>query len=882
MATDPVNPPPKTPAEAHHYDEHSGVYGFFRRHQKKLLYTAGMFVLLTFSISGPMTQWVRDRFTAPRQMPTIKVNGAPVSMTEEDFYYGQQLAHAMYVALPGGVLPPLRWPPVQGDNELHDVLAILRRAAIAEGIEPSLQEVDKAIASLVKQRNAESPSKLARTMSYASLAQYRAVVAEAMRVGTYVRLQSLAVDTSDARVLHAITDQEEKITLRVATFDEKKAEEGLKASPVSEDDLKKWLESKTERDKHQMKAYDVPRAELRFEALLLAEGQFDPEQWKDGCLKDFVVSDDQIKNAYNQERENRFKIDDTKSFPFTAKAEDDQITAAAHGLTEGTRITVANSGGALPTGLAAATNYYVRDVMPDAFKVSATPGGAAVDLTADGSGTQTATRYPDVVRYREFDDPTVKPEVTRLLQAQRVINEVMGTVRAKQAEAIKPQTEAFTKAQTELGTGHQTAAECARVTAEKTKDVASKKAELEKKPADDALKAALKEAEQAETAAKDAQKEADGKIEGLKKAVADAQTALEAARAAFDFRPAFAEATKDKKGFVEKATSGRKTADELKDLDALGLELGKWPVSTQGASMRNKGDMSFQPANTSKAVAAYQATDVEPLPLKPWDQLKTIAEGAYWTEQAKKLGEDKKKLMEETLLRLAKGKIPEKVAEIEGKKQQRIDAKLTEWETKLTAAIDEAEKKVLTLAPGTQAYAGWQQELGAKKAELGQKDAQKASFETMVGKEIEGEIATEARKFYKDVLDEAAAAAGFTVADHGPFVRDLQQRPRFENGYDAPVVFLWKSQSKMAEGEATDVLQDTTNRAFYVAVCTKVEPMTAADVTRREFQEKRNNGRWDFAAEQAYQAFTTAFTLEAVEKRYEFKREVGEAKQAKK
>ena len=46
MATNPVQPPVSpapTPGPDAHYDELSGVYGFFRRHQKKLLYTAGMF-----------------------------------------------------------------------------------------------------------------------------------------------------------------------------------------------------------------------------------------------------------------------------------------------------------------------------------------------------------------------------------------------------------------------------------------------------------------------------------------------------------------------------------------------------------------------------------------------------------------------------------------------------------------------------------------------------------------------------------------------------------------------------------------------------------------------------------------------------------------------
>ena len=55
MATNPVQPPVPANPPPDHYDELSGVYGFFRRHQKKLLYTAGLFTLLTFSITGSMT-----------------------------------------------------------------------------------------------------------------------------------------------------------------------------------------------------------------------------------------------------------------------------------------------------------------------------------------------------------------------------------------------------------------------------------------------------------------------------------------------------------------------------------------------------------------------------------------------------------------------------------------------------------------------------------------------------------------------------------------------------------------------------------------------------------------------------------------------------------
>lgn len=799
MVTNPVQPtvpaaPTPPPADAH-YDELTGVYGFFRRHQKKLLYTAGLFTLLTFSITGPMQTLVGELFSTARPMPTILVAGKRVPLDPEDYTYGTLLARNLRNALPPGVLPAL--DPGEGNqNELGTVLAVLRCAARGEGIDASMADADRAIETLRELVKTPTAAKMARDMNFASLAQYRDTVREALRIGTYVRLQTLALDNTDAKVLQQVTKDREKITLRVASFDEKKAEETLKAaSPLSEEDLKKWLEGKNEREKRQMQAYDAPRAELRFGALLLAEGQFDPEQWKDGYLKDFTVSDDQLQNVYNQEKESRFKIEAEK--------------------------------------------------------------------------------------YKPFDDAAVKADLTRLIQAEHVMNQLMAALRGKQTTDLTAQTTEVARTQGELGTAQQAQGEADQKAAAKTAELASKEAELAAKPDDATLKAAVETLKTEGQAAKDAAFAAGEKIPSLKLAVTAAEEALNAARATWDFPKAFEELTKDKKGFVQKAMAGKKSGDEMKDLDALGLELGSWPFASQGAGLRSKGDLGFAPGRTTRAVVLYQATDVEPMPLKPWEALKPLAEGAYWTEQAKKQGEEKKKLMEEALLRLAKAKMPEKVTEIEGKKQARIDEKLGEWKKKTQDAVAAAEKEIADMPGGSQMLAGWQQELDKQKAMLAQEEAQKNSFTAIVTKEIETEIGTEAKKFYGEVLDAAAAEAGFTVRDFDPHPRDLQERdPRFDKNHEPAVVFLMRGQSKLKLGEATGLLQDFSNRAYHVAVCTKVEPLAPTDITRRDFESLRTgDGRSSFAALQAGIAYYQAFTLQAVEKRYELQREVGEMRE---
>jgi hypothetical protein len=65
---------------------------------------------------------------------------------------------------------------------------------------------------------------------------------------------------------------------------------------------------------------------------------------------------------------------------------DDVITSPAHGLADTQRVWVLAAPGALlPVGLAENTAYYVRDSAANTFKVAATSGGTAIDITAGGA-----------------------------------------------------------------------------------------------------------------------------------------------------------------------------------------------------------------------------------------------------------------------------------------------------------------------------------------------------------------------------------------------------------------------------------------------------------------------------------------------------------------
>jgi len=73
------------------------------------------------------------------------------------------------------------------------------------------------------------------------------------------------------------------------------------------------------------------------------------------------------------------------TYTFTA-ASNGLATHARHHVKEGDQIRVSNSGGALPTGLAASTDYFAVNVTDNSFGLAATPNGASV-IAGAGTGT---------------------------------------------------------------------------------------------------------------------------------------------------------------------------------------------------------------------------------------------------------------------------------------------------------------------------------------------------------------------------------------------------------------------------------------------------------------------------------------------------------------
>ncbi len=76
---------------------------------------------------------------------------------------------------------------------------------------------------------------------------------------------------------------------------------------------------------------------------------------------------------------------------FTVDPATDICTMTAHGLTERDEVQVATTG-TLPVGLGLALNYYVVVLSANTFKLSDSPGGTPVDITAVGTGVNSVRR----------------------------------------------------------------------------------------------------------------------------------------------------------------------------------------------------------------------------------------------------------------------------------------------------------------------------------------------------------------------------------------------------------------------------------------------------------------------------------------------------------
>ena len=210
---------------------------FFRKYQRPILLVAAVFALVTFSITGDMLSTVEGLFRKKLPAASIQVGDREVELTSEDY----QVARALSAPTLVTVMPPLPSIDPSESQNPSERIAVLRRAAIENGIEASYDEVDAAIDAVAATRDLE-PRDLAR--GFASLDQFRATIYEGLRIGTLVRLNALPFEPFDHELADSLAHDEDLVKVRYLKIDKKAIEDAVGAELDAEEDpeaaLRTW------------------------------------------------------------------------------------------------------------------------------------------------------------------------------------------------------------------------------------------------------------------------------------------------------------------------------------------------------------------------------------------------------------------------------------------------------------------------------------------------------------------------------------------------------------------------------------------------------------------------------------------------------------------
>ncbi len=749
---------------------HSSTFGFFGKYQRIILYTAGIFALVSFSITGALQSLFSDAFYEPPPQSTIEIRGKKMELTAEDLRVGGNLARVG--TGPVIVLPTLS----ENDREqnMDVVYASMRRAALEYGIEVSEDEIDRALAEAVAtlpDARINTPQDLAIFRGYASLEAYRADIREAMRIGLYARLQALAIDVSDAALVEDILEQQEMVQLKVASLDRQALEDELKATEVSDADLQTWLDGLSEEDKQSYGFYDSDRARLRIAKLDL--DAFDPAPFAEE-LGARTISDEEVQSFYEGKKALWYKL---------AKEEEEKPPKEE--------------------------NPEEQDPAPiqDEF----------IPL-----------------------DDALKANIRKRLEAREILRMLWAGVVKEQGDALLPLSETRTQAnQKRLEAMDEQAA--AQVALDSDPDNEDKKRAVS--AADDKLTAATKTYE-------------------------DAGEALDAGRSAFDMEAALARVLADRDASAFSYLDSAAQPQNATDLESI-EGLGDWADAWAGVSHQKTGELSSSVQESKDALFHYQVLELELRPLKEFVAIKDEARAEYYSKKADELGKEKAEAFEAALLRLGKEARADEVSKLESDKAAELAKSLEDWRQQTSEERDAAQLQVNKLSEdqASGAYRRWKEHLDDLLVQLADEDTKREALDEELSAKLETDIAEEAEKAYKEVVEAAAVEVGFTLESLEAQPRNLSSKGAPREIFPETVQFLFYSRGSdladLEEGDVSDLLEDMTKRRYYMAVCDSVEKASIADLTRRDLEL----GRRAAAQARLSQGMAQSFTEEALGER---------------
>jgi len=793
-------PTPSKPESA------TASFGFFHRHQKLIIYTAGLFTLLTFSITGAVMS-VSDRWSRKVELPRITVPGQPgeIEVTEEDDAVGrlirtlknfQDQGYAVRAEM--GVVPFIATPE-NSDDPLR--FAALRRLALATGVDASADDADLAIQGAIGRTGSQSVADLARLHGIQDPSRFASIVREALRITTFLRLTVLGVGGGDADAVSAILKDNDEIGFQVADLDLDAIKKRLEKVQVTDAELDKFLKALEEQEQSK---YRHPTNKAAFELAFVSTADFDPASHKDE-LEGYKPSDAEIRNHYDRYKEDYFKVvppkkNNEKKTDKDGNEEEDNKNKGDENKNADAKNPKAKDA---ETKAPDAKDDKNKTGKPEEQDDNQTP--ASKPLTTDPK-TDPKTDQEQQPTHRPFDE--VKEAIVKKLQVNHVLRAWRKQLDAKVAAHMQPAfdaryavTEALTKAEKEQAEAQKKAGE--------SKD-------------DKELAAALEAAKKA--------------VETQKKAYEAADEVVKQRLESFDFKAAVESLAKVAVVFA--SVDEPKFAEDLKELPA---DLGTWNGSFAATSVAKSGEIHSSVQDVEKGAFLLRVTDLKERPFKEFAEIKDDLRVHFYTDKADKEGEEKKEKFEKALERLSREKGKDAIAEIEKKQTEQLKEKVDKWRADLQQKVDDYTSRLAQSQEGDWRHKKLKEKRDALQVKLnGEKEFSKKTKEALE-KTTKDEIKDVEKKHYQEVLAAAAKEGGFELVEVGPYSKKLDQTPRFENGRSKLVQFLFSKPElmDMEEGKATDILEDKTERRICLAVCTKVGKAKSTSITRRQWMEKQ-------------------------------------------
>lgn len=791
---------------------------FFRKYQRVILYTAGIFALVTFSISAPVMGFFEGVFREPVAMPTMEIGGRTVEVTPEDHAVASQLT--LRDRSDAAVMMP---PVVSADDEQdrRQIYAALRRLAIESGFEISEDDAERVIEG-ASARFDQTPAELAQQAGAASLADYRKILGEALRISTFVRLQALAADASDASLVQEMLEDAELVTLQVATLDEEKLQEQLETTEVDDQQLQEWIDS-LEESERVAQGYTIP-GKYRVEFAYLDLAQFDPAAFAEE-LGEVEFSEEEIEQFYAMNRATLFMK--PKEAPKDPPKDGEEKDGDDQG-DKGDKGEDGNEDGEQKP--AEQENVQEEGGQEGQSDEEHSPDPQAEQAEQDDQDAD-AEQEP----YLPLDDE-LKADIRKRLQAEAVMRALWDEITTRFDQAVAEKWQAVEAAKTAV-----------------EEQQAARDAAAERGSAADATQEE-----------KDALAAAEAALEEKQAALKVAEEALQAERDEFNLVTAFESVGEGRPGLgVVDSGEELMTVAQLAELEPMA------PWSGNVGMLAPERPLSTQVQRSKDAVFQMRLREVVRNPQKPFEDIREKARADYYQKRAEELADERAETFETKLKELAKAKVADKVTELEAKRDEQVEEKLTEWRQGVQQKLDEARQQLAQLDgedPNNRAYRAWKTRVEQLEEQLANEAEKREEILAEVQEATDAKIEELAQENYASVLAEAAQAGEFELAEYGPFPRDLSARGGPRERFPKPVQYLFwfGSIEDLDEGEATDLLEDATGRARHLAVVKEVEPATVADLTRKQLLQARRYA----GSMRRVEAVLQSFTLDALRARY--------------